>query len=74
MDAHPIIKGRQEALEERARVAQSTISRVLNGKNATTLEILQRLADGVDCQAWELLVDGPEAYEEAVRRILKSGS
>lgn len=69
MAANPAI-GTQELLASRAGVDQSYLSKVLRLKTAPTIDALAQLAHGCRCLPWELLLDGVEAREEAIRRFL----
>jgi DNA-binding Xre family transcriptional regulator len=70
MEQDPSIR-RQEMLEEKSGLGQSTVSRVLNCGGAATLDTLQALARAVGCQPWELLVDDDQVREDIVNRFLK---
>jgi transcriptional regulator with XRE-family HTH domain len=61
----------QEALERRAGLGQSTVSRVLTKGGSATLKSLAALAKALECQAWELLVDDEATREAAMRKILR---
>lgn len=51
-------------------VSQSSVSRILKEQTPVNLDLLERLAEAVECQAWELLVDGPATREAALRKLL----
>jgi transcriptional regulator with XRE-family HTH domain len=55
----------QTALQIKSGVAQTHISRLLLCKNSATLETVAALAQALDMQPWELLVD-----DEATRRSI----
>ena len=61
----------QEAVEERAGMGQSTVSRILGKGGSATLKSLAALARALECQPWELLVDDEATREAAMRKILK---
>ena len=61
----------QEAVEERAGMGQSTVSRILTKGGSATLRSLAALARALECQPWELLVDNEATREAAMRKILK---
>lgn len=65
---------RQEMLEEKSGLGQSTVSRVLNCGGAATLDTLEALARAIGCQPWELLVDDDQLREEIVSRFIKRAS
>jgi hypothetical protein len=70
MESNPLIR-RQEMLEEKSGMGQSTVSRVLNCGGAATLDTLEALARAIGCQPWELLVDDDQMREEIVSRFIK---
>jgi transcriptional regulator with XRE-family HTH domain len=62
---------RQEDLEAKAGIGQSTVSRILRAEAATNIDAVEKIARALKVQPWELMVDGDEAREEIVRRFLK---
>lgn len=60
----------QEAMEARAGLGQSTVSRILTLGGSATLRSLAALAKALDCQPWELLVDDDATREAALKKIL----
>lgn len=46
----------QEALAERARVGQRTVSRILRGEQSPTLKVVEKLAGAFDLEPWQMLV------------------
>lgn len=60
----------QKPFAKRAGVGQSTVSRVLNGRQDITTGRLEMLARGAGCQPFELLIDGEEMRREIVERFL----
>lgn len=75
MSKDPAIRS-QPKLAAKAGIDQTSISRLLLQKGATTVDTLERLAHAIGCQPWELLVDDDKTREEAFRRMLglQSGS
>jgi hypothetical protein len=63
---------RQEGVEERTGVAQSTVSRILLKQTPLSLDLLEDLARGLGIMSWELLVDDEETRAEVIRRYLRS--
>ena len=60
----------QATLSERAKVAQSHVSRILRGESAATVDMLEALAAALRCQPWELLADSEQARREAIERMI----
>lgn len=61
---------RQELLEAKSGLGQSTISRVLNAGGAATLDTVEALARAIGCEPWELLIDDDSVRESIVKRYL----
>jgi transcriptional regulator with XRE-family HTH domain len=61
---------RQEDLEKRAELGQSTVSRILSRGGSATLKSLASMAEALECQPWELLVDDEATREAALRKLL----
>lgn len=60
----------QPQLAEKSGVGQNTISRILLCNGAATLDVIAKIAHGIGCQPWELLVDEEETRREAMARML----
>lgn len=62
----------QKLLAARAGMDQGHLSRILKVKGSPTLELLDKLAYGCRCGAWELLVDDEQTREDYIRKALRS--
>lgn len=60
----------QPELAKATGVAQSHISRIMSGAQSIGLDIIWEIADGLDCEPWELLVDDDATRERALKRML----
>lgn len=61
----------QEAMEERAKLGQSTVSRIVGQGGSATLKSLAALAKALECLPFELLVDDEATREAYLRKLLK---
>jgi transcriptional regulator with XRE-family HTH domain len=57
-------------LAKLAKVGQSTVSRVLTGKQDPTLEVIESLASGLDYPAWALLLDSRHIEQRLIKPVL----
>jgi len=61
----------QPALAEKAGIAQSHVSRILNCQLGAGLDKLAELSEALDCEPWELLVDEEATRERAIKRMIQ---
>jgi len=72
MKAHPAIstqQGLSRALRQQGmRLGQSSVSRILNGNQSPTLDLVDKIARAFQLQAWQLLVPGFEPTNPPMTR------
>ena len=61
----------QPALATKAKVGQSHISRIVNGRQSVGIDVVEAVSAALGCQPWELLIDNEETRRAAYERILR---
>lgn len=60
----------QPQLAKKARIGQSSVSRILRGESSATTDMIAALAEALKCQPWELLTDNETTRKAALERMI----
>lgn len=60
------------ALARKAKVDPSYVAKLMKTQFSCSVDVLEKLAEALDCQPWELLVDSEASREAAYKKILRS--
>lgn len=61
------------ALARKAKVDPSYVAKLMRTQFSCSVDVLEKIADALECQPWELLVDSEATREAAYKKILKGG-
>lgn len=61
----------QDDLQESTKIAKSSLSKIENQPTNLTLDVIEKIARGLNCEAYELLLTKPIAQEKTKKQKLK---